>query len=334
MIFRLLAVAALASAIATPALSQKKYDPGASDSEIKLGQTLPYSGPASVLSGVNGKSQIAWLSGTSINDPGRHQRPQDDAVISSTTATAPPKTVELTRQLVEQDKVLCDRQHRWARAHQPRHPQISSTRRRCRSSSIADRRLEVEQSQGLPVDHVVTIARLPDRRQRSTPSTSWPACQDARIGVLMSERRLRQGLLGTASRQGLGEEAGRSSPSTSPTRSPIPRSNRRSSSCKRRPAPTSSSYIATGKHATQAIRKVRELGWKPQIYLPVGSASSVPAVLKPAGAEAATGVITAANAKSPGDPSWDNDPGMKGYYAWAKELAPELNPNDSLVASG
>ena len=57
-------------------------------------------------------------------------------------------------------------------------------------------------------------------------------------------------------------------------------------------------------------------------------------MLKPAGAEAATGVITAANAKSPGDPSCDNDPGMKGYYAWAKEWAPELNPNDSFVAAG
>ena len=91
--------------------------------------------------------------------------------------------------------------------------------------------------------------------------------------------------------------------------------------------------VATGKHATQAMRKAHELGWRPQVYLPAGS-SSVPGVLRPAGAEAAAGVITVANAKSPGDPAWDNDAGMQAYFAWAKKWAPELNPNDSFVSAG
>ena len=103
MIFRLLAVAALASIIASPALSQKKYDPGASDSEIKLGQTLPYSGPVSVLSGV-GKSQTAYFRSLNQTQGGINGRKL--ALVSLDDGYSPPKTIELTRQLVENDKVL------------------------------------------------------------------------------------------------------------------------------------------------------------------------------------------------------------------------------------
>ncbi|NBU00204.1 MAG: hypothetical protein EBT59_14080, partial [Betaproteobacteria bacterium] len=74
-------------------------------------------------------------------------------------------------------------------------------------------------------------------------------------------------------------------------------------------------------------------GWRPQIYLPIGSAS-VGGILKPAGLDAAKGVITAANAKSPGDPAWDQDIGMRGYFDFLKRWAPAINPNDSFAASG
>jgi ABC-type branched-subunit amino acid transport system substrate-binding protein len=82
-----------------------------------------------------------------------------------------------------------------------------------------------------------------------------------------------------------------------------------------------------------ALKKIHELGWRPQIYLPIGSAS-VGGILKPAGFDAAKGVITAANAKSPGDPAWDQDVGMRGYFDFLKRWAPAINPNDSFAASG
>ncbi len=67
---------------------------------------------------------------------------------------------------------------------------------------------------------------------------------------------------------------------------------------------------------------------------PAGRLGFDSGVLKPAGADAATGIITAANSKSAGDPTWENDPGMKEYFDWAQKWAPELNPHDSFVAAG
>ena len=86
------------------AFAQKKYDDGATDTEIKIGHTNPYSGPASSY-GVIGKTIAGLLEERQRG--GRHQRPQGQLHHASTTATSPPKTVECIRQLVEQDKVLC-----------------------------------------------------------------------------------------------------------------------------------------------------------------------------------------------------------------------------------
>ena len=87
----------------SPAFAQKKYDPGASDTEIRLGQTLPYSGPVSVLSGV-GKSQTAYFRFLNETQGGINGRKV--SLLSLDDGYSPPKTLELTRQLVERDNVL------------------------------------------------------------------------------------------------------------------------------------------------------------------------------------------------------------------------------------
>ncbi|HZY54552.1 MAG TPA: ABC transporter substrate-binding protein, partial [Reyranella sp.] len=99
------AVALSTSYVASPhvARAQKKYDDGASDSEIKIGHTCPYSGPASAY-GVNGKAIVAYFN--MINDKGGINGRKVN-LISLDDGYSPPKTVELIRQLVEQDKVLC-----------------------------------------------------------------------------------------------------------------------------------------------------------------------------------------------------------------------------------
>ena len=96
---------AAAASLAAPRLSfgQKKYDDGASDTEIKIGHTCPYSGPASAY-GVNGKAIVAFWD--MINDKGGING-RKVKVISLDDGYSPPKTVELIRQLVEQEKVLC-----------------------------------------------------------------------------------------------------------------------------------------------------------------------------------------------------------------------------------
>src|SRR5258708_7878868 len=88
--------------LASPALAQKKYDPGASDSEIKLGQTMPYSGPLSGFITV-AKAEIAYFQ--MVNDQGGVNG-RKITMISLDDGFSPPKTVEQTRRLVEQDQVL------------------------------------------------------------------------------------------------------------------------------------------------------------------------------------------------------------------------------------
>ena len=88
--------------LAAPAMAQKKYDPGASDSEIKLGQTMPYSGPLSGFITL-AKAEIAYFQ--MINDQGGVNGRKIN-MISLDDGFSPPKTVEQTRRLVEQNQVL------------------------------------------------------------------------------------------------------------------------------------------------------------------------------------------------------------------------------------
>src|SRR5437588_12564989 len=88
--------------LATPAMAQKKYGPGASDTEIKLGQTMPYSGPASSY-GTIGKAEAAYFA--MINDQGGING-RKITLISLDDAYSPPRTVEQTRKLVEEANVL------------------------------------------------------------------------------------------------------------------------------------------------------------------------------------------------------------------------------------
>ncbi|OYU74524.1 MAG: hypothetical protein CFE32_17495 [Alphaproteobacteria bacterium PA3] len=90
---------------------------------------------------------------------------------------------------------------------------------------------------------------------------------------------------------------------------------------------------ATPKCGAQAIRKVGELGWKPHFYV-VSVSSSQATVLEPAGVNNSTGLITAMALKLAGDPTWDNDAGMKEFLAFMKQWSPEGNPMDSSAVLG
>jgi branched-chain amino acid transport system substrate-binding protein len=320
---RVLLAAVLASAVAMPALAQKKYDPGASDGEIKLGQTLPYSGPVSVLSGV-GKSQTAYFRYLNQTQGGINGRKL--TLVSLDDSYSPPKTMELTRQLVENEKVLAIVNTVGTATNRATHRYLNQ--KKVPQLLILTGAAQWNDPKHFPWTMMGMIAYQTEGTVYARHIlTNKP---DARIAVLRQNDDFGKDYI-EGFRHGLADKAKAivaevSYESTDPTVDAQIIQLRASNA-------DAIFIIATGKHATQAIRKIRELGWKPQIYLPVGSAS-VPAVLKPAGAEASTGVITVANAKSPGDPAWEKDAGMTGYYAWAKEWAPELNPDDSFVASG
>lgn len=320
--------AILLGALAVPALArhvlaQKKYDPGASDTEIRLGQTMPYSGPLSALSGV-GKAEIAFF--RSLNETQGGINGRKVTLLSLDDGYSPPKTMEGTRQLVERDNVLAIVNTVGTATNRATHRYLNQ--KKVPQLMILSGASQWNDPKAFPWTMMGMIAY--DTEGSVYARHILQNKPDARIAVLRQNDDFGRDYM-DGFRHALGDKAGQvvaevSYETTDPTID--------SQIIQLRASNADAFFIvATGKHVTQAIRKAAELGWKPQVYIPAGSAS-VPGVLKPAGADAARGVITAANSKSPGDPAWDDDAGMKAYLAWAKQWAPELNPNDSFVSGG
>jgi ABC-type branched-subunit amino acid transport system substrate-binding protein len=308
---------------ASSAVAQKKYDPGVSDSEIRLGQTLPYSGPVSVLSGV-GKSQTAYF--RSLNETQGGVNGRKVTLLSLDDGYSPPKAIELTRQLVERDSVFAIVNTIGTATNRATHRYLNQ--KKVPQLLILTGANQWNDPKNFPWTMMGMIAYQTEGAVYARHILE--ATPNARIAVLRQNDDFGKDYV-EGFKHALGDKADRivaevSYETTDPTVDAQIIQLRASNA-------DVLFVVATGKHATQAIRKAPELGWKPQIYVPVGSAS-VPGVLKPAGAEAATGVITAANAKSPGDPAWDGDEGMRQYFEWAKKWAPDLNPHDSFVAAG
>ena len=321
---RIFTLGALAAPLVAKGAVAKSYGPGVSDSEIKLGQTLPYSGPVSAL-GVIGKSQAAYfrmLNETQNGINGRKVR-----LISLDDGYSPPKTVEMTRQLVESERVLAITNTLGTATNRAIHRYLNQ--RKVPQLFILSGASQWNDPKNHPWTMMGMIAYETEGEVyarhilQTTPN--------AKIALLRQNDDFGKDYV-EGFRHALGAKAKGmivaevTYETTDPTVDSQVIQLRASNA-------DALFIIATGKHATQAIRKAHELGWKTQIYLPVGSASVV-GVLRPAGADAAKGVITAANAKSPGDPAWEDDAGMKEYYAFIKRWAPELHRHDSYSASG
>lgn len=316
-------VALLVLAAAVPAYAQRQYDPGASDTEIRLGQTLPYSGPASVLSGI-GKGQAAYFKYLNETQGGINGRKV--TLLSLDDGYSPPKTIELTRQLVERDNVLAIVNTIGTATNRTIHRYLNQ--KKVPQLLILSGAAQWNDPKNYPWTMMGMIAYQTEGAAYARNILT--ATPNARIALLRQNDDFGKDYV-EGFKHALGDRASMivaevSYETTDPTVDAQIIQLRASNA-------DALFIVATGKHATQAMRKAHELGWRPQIYLPVGSAS-VPGVLKPAGVDAATSVITAANAKSAGDPAWEGDPGMKQYLEWAKKWAPELNPLDSFVSGG
>ncbi|MBX3502967.1 MAG: ABC transporter substrate-binding protein [Alphaproteobacteria bacterium] len=321
---RAFSLGALAVPVVGSAAWAKSYGPGASDSEIRLGQSMPYSGPVSAL-GVVGKSQAAYF--RMLNETQKGINGRKVTLVSLDDGYSPPKTVEMTRQLVESEKVLAIVNTLGTATNRAIHRYLNQ--RKVPQLFILTGASQWNDPKNHPWTMMGMIAYETEGEVyarhilQSTPN--------ARIALLRQNddfgKDYAEGFrhaLGAKAKDMIVAEV--TYETTDPTVDSQVIQLRASNA-------DALFVIATGKHATQAIRKARELGWKAQVYLPVGS-SSVVGVLRPAGTDAATGVITAANAKSPGDPAWEDDAGMKEYYAFIKRWAPELNPHDSFAAAG
>jgi branched-chain amino acid transport system substrate-binding protein len=317
-----IATGAIVFATTGSALAQKKYDDGATDTEIKIGNIMPYSGPASAY-GVIGKTEAAYFN--KINAEGGINGRKIN-FISYDDGYSTPKAVEQARKLVESDEVL-----------------LVFNPLGTPSNTAIEKYMNAKK---VPQLFVATGATKWDEPKEFPWTMGWqPSYQseariyakylmkekpDAKIAVLYQNddfgkdylKGLKDGL-GAKSSMITAEEGYETSE---------PSIDGHIVKLKASGADVFIS-ITTPKFAAQAIKKLAEMNWTP-LHIVSNVSSSVGGVLKPAGFENSQGILSANYAKDASDPQWDNDPGMKKFLEFLAKYAPDANKLDGSVVYG
>jgi ABC-type branched-subunit amino acid transport system substrate-binding protein len=310
---RLAAIALLSLVSLAPALAaEKKYDTGASDSEIKVGQTVPLSGPASAYATI-GKAQAAYMK--MINDQGGVNGRKIN-LIQYDDAYSPPKTVEQVRKLVESDEVLLTFQiigtapnvavQKYLNAKKV--PQLFAA---TGASRFTDPK-NFPWTMGFNPSYVVEGRIYGQYILKTHP--------DAKIGVLYQNDDLGRDYL-AGLKAGLGDKAAKMIVAESSYEITEPTIDSHILKLKDAGADLLFS-AATPKQAAQAIKKVAELGWKP-VHIVDINANSLGATLKPAGLENAKGLISVGYVKDPLEDRFKDDPGVQRYLAFMEKYYPD-----------
>jgi ABC-type branched-subunit amino acid transport system substrate-binding protein len=318
---RVLIAAMLALAVPTGTAFANNDGPGVTDKEIKIGQTQPYSGPVSAWS-VQGRVEAAYIK--RLNAQGGINGRQIK-MISLDDGYSPPKAVERARELVESEKVLG----------------LFGSVGTVPNVAVA-KYLNRQKVPHLLISSGAPVLADPKTYPWSTPFYILQTTEakifakyilatkpDAKIGVLYQNDDYGKGYL-RAFRDALGDKAAKlivkesSYDVTDPTVD--------SQIIELKDSGVDILFNAsTAKFGAQAIRKVADLNWKP-LHIIIQAISSLDNVLKPAGLAQSKDLVSMQFVKFPGDPEWDNDPGMKGYYAFMKEWAPNEAASDSTAA--
>ncbi|MBR2119416.1 MAG: ABC transporter substrate-binding protein [Pseudomonadota bacterium] len=304
------------------AMAQKKYDTGATDTEIKIGNIIPYSGPASAY-GVVGKAMEGYFK--KVNDDGGINGRKIN-FISYDDAYSPPKAVEQTRKLVESDEVLLV----FGALGTPSNSAIQKymNAKKTPQLFLATGATKWNDPKAFPW----TMGWLPSYQSEGRIYAKYLLKEKpgAKIAVLYQNDDFGKDYL-KGLQDGLGDK----------------KSNIVAEESYELSEPTVDSHIVklkslnadvlviftTPKFGAQTIKKVGELGWKPTMIIANVSASTA-TVMKPAGFDNAQGVISAAYAKDSTDPQWNDDPGMKEFKAFLAKYVPEANVADSSALTG
>ncbi len=300
------------------AFAQKKYDNGASDSEIKLGHAGPYSGPASAY-GVIGKGIEAYWK--SVNDAGGINNRKVN-FITLDDGYNPAKCVEVVRQLVEQDKVLCCFNTLGT-------PSNTAIQKYMNTKKVPQLYVATGASKwGKPKEFPWTMGYQPDYHTEAVIYAKHMLAnvKDPKVGILMQNDDFGKDYL-DGFKEGLGKDNAGAIAKLATYEVTDPTVESQIIQLKDSGANVFFN-ISTPKFAAQAIRKTAEIAWKPAQYMTNVSAS-VTSVLKPAGFENAQGIITAAYLKDPTDKRWDNDDEMKMWRAWMEKWMPGANQGDA-----
>ncbi|MBN9086130.1 MAG: ABC transporter substrate-binding protein [Reyranella sp.] len=304
---------------AVPAGAQGKLDPGISDTEIKLGQTAPYSGPLSAYS-TFGRASLAYFA--MINEQGG----VDGRKITLVTADdgfSPPKTVEQVRRLVEADGVFA--------LHAP----VGSATNLSVRKYLNDRKVpQLWLQSGVskfndPKNFPWSLSGLPnyDTEVHAFAKHILSVRPNGKVAILYQNddfgkeylAGLKEGLGARAKDMMVGEQ---SFEVTDPTVESQVIALRGSGA-------DVLVIVATQKQTVQALRKAQDLGWKP-LPLVAFPAASITRTYVPAGLDASTGAVSSAVAVDPSDPDMQSDPGVQAYVAWMDKYYPAGDKFDGL----
>lgn len=292
--------------------AEPKYGPGASDTEIRIGQTMPYSGPLSAF-GTIGRAEVAYFE--MINSKGGVNG-RKIKLLSLDDGYSPPKTIEQTRKLVESDEVLL----LFSSFGTP--PNTAAMKylnaRKVPQLLIAATGMKWSDPRNFPW----TMAFLPSQKTGTTGYVRYLLKNrpGAKVGVLYQNDDFGKDYL-KALRDLLGDKAGSMIVAEASYESTDPSVDSQIATLKGSGADTFFAF-ASPKFAAQAIRKTYDIDWKPLLFIPY-SATSVSAVLQPAGLQKSVGVISSAYVKDPTDPQWKTDAATKEWLAWMKTYFPD-----------
>lgn len=313
---------AVAGTIHQADAAERQYGPGVTDREIKLGQTISYSGPGSSYAYV-GKIQTAYFKMLNEERGGINGRAVN--LLSRDDAYSPPKTVEVTRELVESDNVFA---------------MVGSMCTPCQSS--VQKYLNLNK-----VPQVFISASSPNLEDHQkfpwTVPFNFPYTYeaqiyaryilknkpDAKIGVIYQDDDVGRSYL-RGFKEGLGKNAAMIVKEVSYSISD-PTVDSQVVAVKSAGVDTFVNF-GMAKAAAQSIRKAGSLGWKPVQFVALPS-QSISGVMVPAGIENAKDLLSAVIWKSPSDPAWANDKGMQDYLSFMKKYLPNENPDQIIAVS-
>ena len=302
--------------------AQKSNAPGVTDTEIKVGQTMPYSGPASGWGAV-GRAELAYFK--MINEQGGINGRKIN-LISLDDAFSPPKTVEQTRRLIEQEGVSI--------IFGSLGPGNLAVREYLNGNHIPQIFvLAPTETYNDPQHFPWTIGLQPTFYLEGKIHARYILAHkpEARIAILYQNDQIaKEAVRGVE--DGLGDKPRKLIVKEASYEGSDPTIDSQLVILKGSGADVFYN-ISTPKFAAQAIRKVSEMGWKPLHFLSYG-AQSISAVLEPAGLVNATGIISATFLKDPTDPRWSDDPNTKEYLAWLQKYYPGGKASDIFIGAG
>lgn len=321
---KLVAVSAAAMLLsAGSAFAQKKYDTGASDTEIKIGNIEAYSGPASAY-GIIGKTEEAYFK--MVNDNGGIKGRKIN-FITYDDGYSPPKTVEQTRKLVESDEVLFIFNPLGTPTQSAVHKYMNA--KKVPQLFIASGSSKWDDAKNFPW----TMGYQPSYRSEARIFAKYVLANkpDAKVGVLYANDDFgKDYVLGL--KDVFGDKASKLIVAQETYENSEPTIDSHIVKLKDAGADVFIN-ISTPKFAAQAIKKMHEIGWKP-MHLMTDVSISIGAVMKPAGLDASEGVLSAGYLKDAADPQWKDDAGMKKFMAFVDKYMPGANVTDANMVYG